>query len=196
MSTSDDFTDHGVKPATFPHTLRLFCGGTPGNRQLPIGNKNVAALITVKVRRDSHFLQPLFAPELALENDNKTIHVVGSGSSLLSSIQPIEAKADVFDNFLCLRHIDDVKNIFAYGAVIDDLPLLEGTEFDDKGEEDFVLASIPKSIICPFDTPLTSLSLDAAETAQVCSAGDDIIGSWHKCIQLTKKYTAKVSTQY
>ena len=192
MSTSDDFTDHGAKPATFSHTLKLFCGGTPENRQLPIGNKSVSALIAIKVRRDSHFLQPLFAPELALEKDKKTIHVVGSGSSLLSSIQPIEAKADVFDNFLCLRHIDDVKGIFVYGTVIDDLPLLEDTEFDDKGEEDFVLASIPKSIICPFETPLTSLKLDDAETAQVCSAGDDIIGNWHKCIQLTNKYAAKI----
>ena len=62
MSTSDNYTDHGVKPATFPHTLKLFCGGTPENRQLPIGNKSVAALIAIKVRRDSHFLQPLFAP--------------------------------------------------------------------------------------------------------------------------------------
>ena len=77
-----------------------------------------------------------------------------------------------------------------------DLNLLEGTEFDDKGEEDHVLASIPKSIICPFDMPLTSLKIDNAETAQVCSAGDDIIGNWHKCITLTKKYAAKASTQY
>ena len=196
MSTSDDYTDHGVKPATFPHTLKLFCGGTPENRQLPIGNKYVAALIAIKARRDLYFLQPLFAPELALEKDKKTIHVVGSGSSLLSSIQPIEAKADVFKNFLCLRHIDDVKGIFAYGVVIDDLNLLEGTEFEDMGEEDHVIVSIPKSIFCPFDMPLTSLKLNDAETAQVCSAGDDIIGNWHKCIQLTNKYDAKVSTQY
>ena len=62
MSTSDDYTDHGTKPATFSHTLKLFCGGTPENRQLPIGNKYVAALIAIKARRNYVVLQPLFAP--------------------------------------------------------------------------------------------------------------------------------------